>query len=61
MLSNIPGLRLPKPFHALTSPLTLGQADIVERARIQLMQTPSRFVTPEPNPSARQASARAVE
>jgi hypothetical protein len=61
MASDIPGLRLPKPFCALASPVTFGQSDIVERARIQLLQVPARFVTPEPNPYSRQANANAVD
>jgi len=33
--------------------LAFGQADIVELARIQLVETPARFEAPEPNPSSR--------
>jgi hypothetical protein len=53
MVSRIPDSSLPKPFRAFALTLAFGQADIVELARIQLMQPPARFETPEPNPCSR--------
>ena len=50
-------LSLPKPFRALALSLAFGQADIDEPARTQLVETPARFETLEPNPNSRSACA----
>jgi hypothetical protein len=53
MVIRIADSSLPKPFRALALTLAFGHADIVELARIQLMQPPTRFETSEPNPGSR--------